>query len=559
MNSLSLRKSFVMYLIAAALVAAALSLGTLLILANIEQGIYDRSYSPSVNVIYDEESDEFLSTEPIDISLSSEQLVPVYVPLADGKSVNVGALRGRYNADFLVYGSTFTVYDPDATANNSPDPVAFDCWGMPLPPSLDKGSTAMAMDEYQQKMWEVFVQQLADAPDSNAARSFEAVLGKIPTTADEAQQLFREAYGTSLAFPFDYFSTTMYTMNDLDLLENLERGAYLLIVLWFALCFLAAGNRFYRSRLARPLGLLGAAANRIGQENLDFAISYERSDEMGQLAASFETMRASLETSQRQLWQAAEDQHQLNAAFAHDLRTPLAVLRGRLEMLQEYATDGELSPEKLAAACKRLLSQVQRLEDYVNTMGNLQRLDERSACLSAISPDHLEGSVKLLADTLGGAADKTVAVSLEGNRDAPLLLDESLVMEVTENLLANALRYANEQVEIAIILPSRIERDEADEISSLDDKPDSSNTPLCIQIRDDGPGFSPLALASARRPFFTEARDNGHLGVGLSIAAALCELHGGTLALENAPEGGALATASFDMARHDEHPSGRKR
>ena len=68
--------------------------------------------------------------------------------------------------------------------------------------------------------------------------------------------------------------------------------------------------------------------SKIAQNDLDFHVESPSSDEMGQLCQSFETMRASLEANSRALWDAVEERKRLNAAFSHDLRTPLTVLQG---------------------------------------------------------------------------------------------------------------------------------------------------------------------------------------------------------------------------------------
>ena len=83
-------------------------------------------------------------------------------------------------------------------------------------------------------------------------------------------------------------------------------------------CFL-----FYRKRLKKPFAILEGAVDRIGRKDLDFTVSYASEDEIGRLCASFEEMRKSLEENQKEMWKLVEDQKQLNAAFAHDLRTPL--------------------------------------------------------------------------------------------------------------------------------------------------------------------------------------------------------------------------------------------
>lgn len=539
-HSLSLRKSFLVHLLAATLCALVLSWGTLVVAANILQRIYDNSYGPTHCFIYNENKGTLMSAEPMDLNHNSgEDFLPVYLPLTAGIEVPVNDLRGSEYANFYIYGSTFSV--DGLTRDIQDGGIAFSFLGGPYPPIVG-GSAREAMDNYQDAMWELFVRRLAEAPNSEAARRYEQALGSLPKTADEARSLFQQTYGTPLATPFDFFSTSMYTEADVQARKTVLAVAYGLVAVWFALCFIVGGNRFYRSRLAKPLGLLENAADRIAQEDLDFTVAYKRSDEMGKLASSFEAMRASLEDTLQQLWQTAEDRRQLNAAFAHDLRTPLAVLRGRVEMLAEQAEAGNVSPDEAAATCERLLAQVQRLENYVTTMSSLQRLEDRSLRIEPIAGKKLADDLQELALSLRQNAELDIVITVECDYGTPeqaedplLNLDESLVLEVAENLIANAIRYASEHVEVAVSCPER---------------PNNRNTNLlCVRVHDDGSGFSPDALSTGHNPFFSEAHGSKHLGVGLNIATTLCELHGGTLKLKNDEGGGALAIASFYMEK----------
>ena len=115
------------------------------------------------------------------------------------------------------------------------------------------------------------------------------------------------------------------------LLEKLPIAA---TPVYSAFCIIAAALLFYRNRLKKPLAQLRAASEKIANNDLDFSIDYDRKDELGQLCASFETMRATLADNFSKMWRQVEERKALNAAFAHDLRTPLTVLKGYNEMLQ---------------------------------------------------------------------------------------------------------------------------------------------------------------------------------------------------------------------------------
>ena len=90
---------------------------------------------------------------------------------------------------------------------------------------------------------------------------------------------------------------------------------------------------FYRRRLRTPLGILEDSAAAIRGNDLDFRIAYDSRDEMGRLCQSFEEMRQELVCNKENMWKLVDRQKELNAAFAHDLRTPLTVLKGYTDFL----------------------------------------------------------------------------------------------------------------------------------------------------------------------------------------------------------------------------------
>ncbi|NLT15786.1 MAG: HAMP domain-containing protein, partial [Clostridiales bacterium] len=108
------------------------------------------------------------------------------------------------------------------------------------------------------------------------------------------------------------------------------------VPIYSALCVIAAALLFYRNKLKKPLLLLADASDRISKNDLDFSVDYKSRDEMGRLCGSFEKMRTALEENNKSMWHAMEERRRLNAAFSHDLRTPLTVLRGYTDFLKNY-------------------------------------------------------------------------------------------------------------------------------------------------------------------------------------------------------------------------------
>lgn len=112
--------------------------------------------------------------------------------------------------------------------------------------------------------------------------------------------------------------------------------AYVWLKFWMILMLRA----FYKNRLKKPLSILKNGVTEIKSQNLEFVLDYPSEDEMGDLCRSFEELRQYLIVQYEEMWKKIEEQKQLNAAFAHDLRTPLTVLKGYSEFLARYLPKG---------------------------------------------------------------------------------------------------------------------------------------------------------------------------------------------------------------------------
>ena len=119
--------------------------------------------------------------------------------------------------------------------------------------------------------------------------------------------------------------------------------------------------------------------------DLDFRITYENRDEMGELCKEFERMREQLVKNNRKLWNALEEERILRAAIAHDIRSPLSVLEGYQEMLMEFLPDGTIDKEEAVEMLWESKKQIERMDAFVDTMQKLSSL--------AILPDAVASSL----------------------------------------------------------------------------------------------------------------------------------------------------------------------
>ena len=298
----------------------------------------------------------------------------------------------------------------------------------------------------------------------------------------------------------------------LELLGDIQLAGCILLPL---LGLAGAGALFYRWKLKRPIALLMEGTRRIQAQDLDFSIPQPSRDELGQLCAAFETMRAQLLRTNRELWRQGEERKRLNAAFAHDLRNPVTVLKGSVTLLRQGSRDPRL--------LDRLERYTQRIAEYVEAMGGVQRLEQlpvRPAVIdNAILAAELAETARLLAPRL--------TASLSAPASGPVALDHGILLTVAENLIGNAARFGRERLEIALT---------------------REGDTLALTVADDGPGFPPELLRDGPKPFGRLAEDPEHFGMGLYSSRLLCQKHGGELRLQNRPAGGAAAAASFRIS-----------
>ena len=299
------------------------------------------------------------------------------------------------------------------------------------------------------------------------------------------------------------------------------------IVLTILLAFLVDAWWFYRWKIKKPLAILNAASQKIAQNDLDFQVAVPTGDELGKLCQSFETMRASLEENNRSLWAAVEERKRLNAAFSHDLRTPLTVLQGYSDLLLDALPSGDLSPEKTVSTVLTMQRSLTRLQRYVESMNSLQRLEDLEPQKSTVPFSTLCAQLEETGKILRKEQGFHFASRGEGN----VFLDRELLFQVYENLLSNAGRYAKGNIWVTA---------------------EREGTTLSLTVADDGPGFPPAALKRAAEPYYRADRSPNpegelHFGLGLYLCRVLCQKHGGSLEIGNAPEGGARITARFSV------------
>ena len=292
-------------------------------------------------------------------------------------------------------------------------------------------------------------------------------------------------------------------------------------VFYIAVGIGAAAAVYYRKKLRNPITQLQNGVERIQEDNLDFHIEYDGDDELGRLCCSMEKMRRELRQKHKALWESLEQRKLLNASVAHDLRTPITVLKGYLDYLEKNIPQDKLTEDMLFDTVSSMQGAVNRLELYVESVRDIEKIEN-------IEIEKRSENVKLLLSELRSnvrqlAGDKEIIISNDITVDK-IQIDKGVFFRILENFLQNALRYAEKQVSI-----------------NLSHKKDF----LILTVKDDGKGFSAADLEKATTVFYSNDKEKQHFG--LSVCKILCEKHGGLLYVGNQKEKGACVTAKLKI------------
>jgi len=284
------------------------------------------------------------------------------------------------------------------------------------------------------------------------------------------------------------------------------------LLLTLPLMLLVAGWAGFTSasRALRPLEDIINMAERITPNRLDERLPLGNPhDELGRLAIVINNLLHRLQSAFEQLQRFTSD-------VSHELRTPLAALRSVGEVgLQRSSTRAHYHD-----TIGSMLEEVNRLSRFVENLLLIARMDAGQITLSASQCDVsalLSQSVGLLEIL---AQEKSQSLTLQASGLPLAFADELLLRQAFLNIIHNAIKYTPEGSSIAVLAAAH---------------PDNL---IAIHVRDNGPGIPPHHRASVFKRFSRSSTDQTGAGLGLAISKWIIEANGGTLQLQDSPEGG---------------------
>jgi signal transduction histidine kinase len=273
-------------------------------------------------------------------------------------------------------------------------------------------------------------------------------------------------------------------------------------------------------RSLRPIDAMASASQRLASGDLSTRVPVPGgNDEIARLAHTFNDMALQLDS-------AFTAQRGFVADASHELRTPLAALRGQVDVLRRAIPEQPDDAERLAASMRRELARLSRLVEDLLVLARLDALG--SAALAPRSVDVCSVAEDVYAQVTALPAARDRDIRLERNGPVRIVADGERLHQVLFNLLANAVEHTPSGGSVTL---------------SVAPTPHGAH----LEVRDTGPGIASDHLPRIFDRFYRAdgSRHGTGAGLGLAIARAIVEAHGGYIQGANQPDGGARFSVDF--------------
>ncbi len=274
--------------------------------------------------------------------------------------------------------------------------------------------------------------------------------------------------------------------------------------------------------LVRPIKAMAGATHDIASGKYETRVPVLSSDELGQLARDFNNMALTLEKHEN-------EQRQWIADISHELRTPVAVLRGEIEALLDGIRPITLETVRSLHAETLRLNRL--LEDlYQLSLSDIGALTYRKEDidLAEVLEDSIESYIEEFSDK-----DIRISTDIQQRPDSKVFADKERIHQLFSNLLDNSLKYTDRKGELIIRLAYH------------DGK-------AVIDFQDSPPGVPPgefeRLFDRLYRSEHSRNRKSGGAGLGLAICRNIAEAHDGTIAASPSPSGGIMITITIPFA-----------
>ena len=273
----------------------------------------------------------------------------------------------------------------------------------------------------------------------------------------------------------------------------------------------------FAKNMRTQLSPLFEATRQVAEQNLDFEVEHSKIKEFEDVLCSFANMKDNLKISLEKQWNAEQLQREQIAALAHDLKTPLTVIQGNIDLISETELDDEqrLYAGYITESSEQIGIYIKTLIDISRTVAGYQLHLEKFDIADYMRRIETQASSLCLT--------KGICLHMETGADLGALKADKLLLErAIMNVISNALDYSPTQGTIYVTAQM-------------------TDCFLHISITDEGSGFTPETLHHAQEQFFMGDKSrtsNMHFGMGLYITSSIIKQHDGQLILSNSKKTG---------------------
>ncbi|MFC0905803.1 sensor histidine kinase [Clostridium sp. MT-14] len=301
---------------------------------------------------------------------------------------------------------------------------------------------------------------------------------------------------------------------------DIENLLYILAFLIFIMEVLLLSARFGRY-FSKEMDILMKITERIKQRNLDFSPRHSRIHEIDRVINSLDQMKRALKDSLEKQWNMESARKNQISSLAHDIKTPLTIIRGNAELMKESCSDSEAMKYN-----QHILESAGEIEHYLELLMDMIK-SESSIDFNPVKIDTKTFFKKVESQGKALAARRDLQFENSKGENVPEFFrgDENLLYRALLNVISNAVEYSPEGGKINFKLERKDHR-------------------ISFSVEDSGRGFSKEELQLAGEQFYrgdSSRNSRDHYGMGLFIAKSFVRLHRGCIKLSNSKiTGGAL-------------------
>jgi len=354
----------------------------------------------------------------------------------------------------------------------------------------------------------------------NGAPNLKAIQA-VKIVSDHPTDLHVQGYGVPFRVASIRLNDGSYIylgLSERDELRVLRSLRLRFFLLWLLLVLFGFGIVFFTTRrMLSHVREITEAASRIGHSDLTARVpTTEEHDEVSHLALTLNHMLDRIENSMHQL-------HTITDSLAHDLRSPLTAIRGKLEMSLSAALQVEQAEPIVSA-----IDELDRLTDFLNKSLDVAEAKADALRLNRVPLD-MDELLRIMIDLYEPSmSEKGLQIRLQSGGPLTIGADAALIHRMIANLFDNELKHLPSGC--AVNLRLQVEGGAA-----------------LLILEDDGPGFDPEVFLHLFERRVKGRGSDGH-GLGLAFIDAVARAHGGTASASNRVEGGAHIVITLPLA-----------